>query len=52
VSYDMSLGIFVCGKAPPIRGPEPGGAQGKKAKSQKIKELLHGPATSSLSPNR
>jgi len=48
----MSLGIFGSVKAPPIGGREPGGAQAKKAKSQKIKELLHGPATSSRSPNR
>jgi len=48
----MSLGIFGFGKAPPIGGLEPASAQPKKAKSQEIKELLHGPATAKRSPNR
>jgi len=48
----MILGILDFGKAPPIGGLEPACAQPKKAKSQEIKELLHGPATFCRPPNR
>lgn len=48
----MILGILDFGKAPPIGGLEPAGAQRKKAKSQRIKELLHGPAAFGQPPNR